>query len=343
MKERPSTSSQPQGTRVGVIFPGALGDFICFLPALCLLAERARVDLFAQNQFADIAPEGVMVRSLERPEIRKLFACGSRIDQDLFDFFEVYQTVYSWLGSGNEHFVANLHAAASGRARLFPFRPATTWNHQRDYYLSCVTPDAMTSSEPLIELRDDVMEWREKFWASHALDQHAVLAIAPGSGAREKNWPEDFFLSVVQWWRAATGGTTLLLAGPVENERGGIDRLRRTCLDAGALRLSQVAALLCRCTVYLGNDSGVSHLAASLGARTVAIFGPSDARQWAPRGDQVTVVQRNVACSPCLVPTMKSCSHRACLTELQPSEVIKVLGALPEIVTLTRSRSGITV
>ncbi len=343
MKPKSVTSGELQGRRTCVIFPGALGDFICFLPVLHLLAHRSQVDLFAQSEFADIAPKGVVVQSLERPEIRRLFAGQPQANKELNTFFESYDAVYSWLGSANEQFVASLQTAAGGRARLFPFRPATPQGHQSDYYLNCFTRDAAVSSKPMIVPRPDAVVWRENFWASHALDQCPVLAVAPGSGAREKNWQEDFFLSVVQWWRAATGGRTILLVGPVENERGGIEHLRSHCLVAGELRLSQVAALLSRCTAYLGNDSGVSHLAAALGARTIAIFGPSDARQWAPRGYKVIVVQRNIACSPCPEPTMKSCPHRACLAELQASEVISILGALPEVVTLTRSRPGITV
>jgi len=128
----------------------------------------------------------------------------------------------------------------------------------------------------------------------------------------------------------------ILLAGPVELERGGIEKLRRSCLPVEEPTLSQAAALLSRCAIYLGNDSGMSHLAAALGIRTIAIFGPSDARQWAPPGAHVTVVRRNLACSPCPEPIMKSCPHRACLSELQPKEVIGILAALSEVVTLTR-------
>jgi heptosyltransferase-2 len=87
----------------------------------------------------------------------------------------------------------------------------------------------------------------------------------------------------------------------------------------------------------------MSHLAAALGVRTVALFGPTNARQWAPRGEKVTVVRRDIACSPCLEPTMKSCHHRACLRELHSSEIIDVLAALPEMVTLTRYRAKIRV
>jgi len=101
--------------------------------------------------------------------------------------------------------------------------------------------------------------------------------------------------------------------------------------------------LMIRSSVYLGNDSGISHLAAAVGMATVALFGPSDPRQWAPRGRQVTVISRQVHCSPCSNSIMKSCPHRACLSEISPEEVIDALITLPELVSLTRGGAGITV
>ena len=59
--------------RVCVLFPGALGDFICFLPALYELTKSYAVDLLARSDFAAIAPQGVRVLSLERFEVRQLF------------------------------------------------------------------------------------------------------------------------------------------------------------------------------------------------------------------------------------------------------------------------------
>ena len=343
MKSKRNAGTKRPDARTCVIFPGALGDFICFLPALRVLAERAPLNLLAQSRFADIAPENVTVWSLERPEIGKLFAGGSLEDESAKSFFGAYDAVYSWLGSRSEGFAARLQALAGSRARLFPFRPATPQGHQADYYLRCLNRGEVSPGQPMIALRREAIVWRKDFWTRHGLDQRPVLAIAPGSGAREKNWPEDFFRSVVEWWGEAMGGVVILLVGPVEKERGGIERLRCSCLVAGDLRLSEAAALLSRCAVYLGNDSGMSHLAAAVGVRTVALFGPSDARQWAPRGANVTVMRQSIACSPCPEPTMKSCPHRACLREFLPSEVIRILAALPEVVTLTRYGAGITV
>jgi ADP-heptose:LPS heptosyltransferase len=322
--------------RICVIFPGALGDFICFLPALHALARTATVDVFARSEFADIAPQGVAVASLERPEISKLFASESVDDVQAHRFFRAYDAVYSWFASGEEKFVLRLQAMADGRARVLPFRPPAAEGHQADYYLSALGPLDGLSARPLVALRAEGICWADSFSARHSLQGRPLLALAPGSGAREKNWPAEFFLAVTRWWKQAVGGTVVLLIGPVEQERGGTDELQSSCVVAGNLNLSRLAALLARSDIYLGNDSGVSHLAAALGVRTVVLFGPSDAHQWAPRGEKVILFRRGIDCSPCRELAMKNCPHRACLTELHPDDVIAMLANLPEVVTLTR-------
>lgn len=323
--------------KICVIFPGALGDFICFLPALETLARTAWVDLFARGEFADLAPEGVVVGSLERSEISALFRPQSGADRVARRFFRGYDAVYSWFASGNREFVARLGALTAGRARVFPFRPARAAGHQADYYLGALHPRSASPAQPAVALRGDAIRWCEEFWARHSLQRRAVLVIAPGSGAREKNWPAEHFLGVIRWWHEATGGAVLLLVGPVEKERGGIEPLLGgCCIVASDLSLSQAAALLGRSAVYLGNDSGISHLAAAVGVRTIALFGASDHRQWAPRGKKVVIVRCGLDRSPCPETAIDRCSHHACLSELPAEEIISILAQLPEVVILTR-------
>ncbi len=58
----------------------------------------------------------------------------------------------------------------------------------------------------------------------------------------------------------------------------------------GALNLHALATVLSRASLYVGNDSGVTHLAAALGVPTIALFGPTDPRSWAPVGPRVAIV-----------------------------------------------------
>ncbi len=323
--------AQRNPPRVCVLFPGALGDFICFLPALHELTKSYSVDLLARSDFAAMAPHGVRVLSLERFEVRQLFIGDGARDERVSQFFAAYAAIYSWFASQQPVFVDQLQTVSQGRAQIFPFRPDQLPVHQADYYLSCLNSRAQDDFEPLVTLRADARLWCDAFCQRAGFGREPLLIVAPGSGAREKNWPEAHFLQVVHWWRDRLGGKAVVVVGPVEIERRGYEELSSACVVASGLDLGQLAALLARGDLYIGNDSGVSHLAAVVGCCTVALFGPSDERQWAPRGQRVTILRRTLNGSPCGGAQLHSCPDRAGLAELPPAEAIQELSKLPEV------------
>jgi ADP-heptose:LPS heptosyltransferase len=310
--------------KILVLFPGALGDFICFLPALELLARNRSVDLLACTEYADLVAPGMHASSIERAEIGRLFIAHAGRDEALRRFFAPYLWMYSWTGSGDRNFASNLALFTGGRAKLFPFRPLDPDVHISDYYLDCVGRKAGQKTYPTIPLRRDALFWARNWLGERGFEREKILALAPGSGAREKNWPAQYFRQVQRWWQDK-GGMSFVIFGPAEEERfrgndwSGVEVARD-------LDLAKASALLSLSDVYLGNDSGLTHLAASVGAETVALFGPTDPRQWAPRGRRVTVVSRYVACAPCERETMKSCPHHRCLTTITPEDAIDILG-----------------
>jgi ADP-heptose:LPS heptosyltransferase len=327
--------------RALVLFPGALGDFVCFLPALEFLAERTSIDLLARTEFSELVPARVKAGSLERFEIRHLFVSGGGSDDKVRRFFETYDCTYSWMGSGDLTFTHELQSATQGRLRLFRFRARESQMHQTDYYLSCL--QVSVSSAPHISLLPDADQWAQVYWAKNSLKSKPVLVISPGSGSREKNWPVISFEAIARWWQERAGGRVITVLGPVEEERGGYDSLGHQGLVIRGIALGCLAAMIARCSLYIGNDSGISHVAAALGVPTVVIFGPSSIKQWTPRGKTVLVLRHQVPCSPCAVSVMKSCPHRDCLTGLTPAEVIRQLERWPPLVTLTSRRAGIRV
>jgi ADP-heptose:LPS heptosyltransferase len=123
------------------------------------------------------------------------------------------------------------------------------------------------------------------------------VAIHPGSGSTEKCWPTARFAEVIKrLWECSY--PVLLLSGPADVEVVN-DLLQHLSLPptpemfkiiAGA-PLLEVAQHLQQSRCYLGNDSGITQLAAMLGVPTVAIFGPTDPAIWRPVGPFVKVIQ----------------------------------------------------
>jgi heptosyltransferase-3 len=105
------------------------------------------------------------------------------------------------------------------------------------------------------------------------------VAIHPFSGSAKKNWPLEKFRAVSR-----------SLPKPVQFCAGPEDELEN------AVRISNLYDLahwLSEADLYIGNDSGISHLAAAVGTPVFALFGPTDPAVWAPRGKNVRVLYRN--------------------------------------------------
>jgi ADP-heptose:LPS heptosyltransferase len=340
-RECPQSALKAQ--KLALFFPGALGDFICLLPAIHTLAARFDIEVFCSTEYAALVRPPVTVSALERFEINRLFVAGGGREPRVCRFLEEYHAVYSWTGSSSAVFRAEFEAAAPAGSRVFPFRPAERKIHQADYYLSCLGVSCTAAPAFAVPLAAHALAWRDDFLRARGLAGKALLVLGPGSGAPEKNWPIAHFSAIGRWWRERIGGRVVVLLGPVECERGGFDALAYEFTVARNLDLAQAAALLALSDLYVGNDSGITHLAAAVGARTVAIFGPSDPCQWAPRGGRVTVVSFPVQCAPCESAPMKACRQRRCLTDVSPAEVIGQLVKINEVATLTRGGSRITV
>ena len=148
---------------------------------------------------------------------------------------------------------------------------------------------------PVIPLNAAAVAAGRRALASHGV-AGAVAAIHPGSGSVRKNWPMERFEAIARRLREETTASVVWLAGPAEAERGTLPRAAGETVLAD-LALADVAAVLAAAAAYVGNDSGVTQVAAAVrgeaGRATpvVALYGPTEPRVWAPRGEHVRVVR----------------------------------------------------
>jgi lipopolysaccharide export system permease protein len=129
--------------------------------------------------------------------------------------------------------------------------------------------------------------------------ERPFLALALGASTLGKMWPVDRFeaLAVMLLEGELRGARVVLLGGPDEAALnapllGRLSARRIEVIDAaGKLDLLAAAAVMQQAALYVGNDSGPSHLAAAVGAPTLALFGPSDERIYGPRGPRTRAVR----------------------------------------------------
>lgn len=134
---------------------------------------------------------------------------------------------------------------------------------------------------------------RQRGRALRGANDERVAVIHAGSGGAAKCWPVARFRDVASGLRALRLRPHFIV-GPAELERWPIDVLGGLARDFRVMRsttANELAAVLTGADVYLGNDSGPSHLAALLGTPTVVLFGPTQARVWRPMGPCVTCIQ----------------------------------------------------
>jgi ADP-heptose:LPS heptosyltransferase len=115
------------------------------------------------------------------------------------------------------------------------------------------------------------------------------LALHPGSGSPRKNWPRERFLELARSLTPAD--PFLVVRGPADEEAAAPLVGLPNAVLADALHPRQLGALLARAGLFVGNDSGVAHLAAAADAPVVALFGPTDPAQWAPIGRAVKTLR----------------------------------------------------
>jgi heptosyltransferase-3 len=158
-----------------------------------------------------------------------------------------------------------------------------------------------------------------------------LIAIAPGSKMSAKTWPRDRYEAVGGELLQRYPDVRLVVLG-APHERSVGDRLcaawgSRALNVAGQLTIWESAALLEGCCLYVGNDTGTMHLAASVGTPCVAIFSARDnPGKWEPIGEGHTVLRHEVPCAGCMLET---CTERAlaCLMAIEPDDVLAAAAA----------------
>ena len=247
-----------------IIRPGAIGDFIVSLPAMeCLRTDYLEVWTASAHvplvRFADAA-RSIAGSGIDLLGIRET----SRLER-LISELRSFDSIVSWYGTGRQEF-RDLVRKLGLPFRFFPALPADgSGVHATDFYLQQARSIAPCECDAVPRIRCDGA--REEFAVIH-----------PFSGSARKNWPLEKFRGMA---------AKLERAMPVRWCAGAEDPPLE-----GALRIDdlwELARWLARARLYVGNDSGITHLAAAVGTPVLALFGASDPRIWAPRGENVRV------------------------------------------------------
>ena len=277
------------------VHPGALGDVVLF--GHLLGALEGRRTLVAGGEKARLlAGLGVADAALDFDSLpmHEVFSETPPGQCRLPGLLGRHDRLISCFGAGDaraERRLAELAGAAE--AAFLPTRPPAEFKgHLLDLWCRALAIDGPPEPAPWSVSAAWRREAADTLKALHLPAGRPYVAIHPGAGAENKCWPLDRFLAVARGLRDGGVGVVFVL-GPVERERwrdGRVERIQGAFPVMLGEGLGVLAGVLSEAAGYLGNDSGVSHLAAAVGAPTVAMFGPTEPRHFRPIGRAVRVL-----------------------------------------------------
>ena len=170
------------------------------------------------------------------------------------------------------------------------------------------------------------------------------VTIHPGSGGKWKRWDLRGFFDVMDALAEVGPYRFLVLLGPAEREMreecGRLISARNIPADIVSDRpVPYIASLLAMSSLFVGSDSGITHLASMIGTPSVAVFGPTDPALWGPLGPSVRIVKSGCTCRPCSEAASISCPELLCLKDVKPQDVLK---AAHEILSEDWRKSGLS-
>ena len=305
-----------------VIHPGALGDVLLAVPALRWLKKQFpdhRLLLISNEPVGQLLLECRLIQAsvpLQGAICASLWSSSIPDSAELRDWLKPCDLAVAWLKDEDRGLAATLEHFGVGEIRIqSPFSPQLGSRHQSDRFLESLGTAAVERSadEPLQLSTSVVAQGRACLLHMGLSPDRPFVMIHPGSGSRHKCTHPEVLASVMVALNQEGLGA-LVLEGPAD-EAVMVQLRQRLPMAPTVLRghdLPIVAGVMAQARVYIGHDSGMTHLAALLGVPTLALFGPTDSNQWAPRGAH-TVVLRGTPCGCHSWEEVCHCENKPCL------------------------------
>jgi len=169
--------------------------------------------------------------------------------------------------------------------------------------------------------------YADKKWIEWELGSKKVLAICPGSKRQSTRWSKQRYIKLGKMLHELANISLVVIGGPEEAELANdiVSQWQGYGFSCCGASISQTAGILKKTVAYCGNDTGSTHLAATLGVPCVAIFSARQpANLWYPSGDKNIVLRKDVDCKYCYLEQCHS-NPPLCLEKITVEEVLEAL------------------
>lgn len=357
--------------RILVVKLADLGDLLTATPALRALRltfPAARIDALVTPGSASVLSGSDAVDQLipfdkfvfdrparALPALPRALALAARLRANRYDALVLLHHLTTLYGTAKYAALALASRAPlrvgldNGRGLFLTHRVPDAGfgaRHEVEYWLAVVGALGAAHPSPRLEIAVPAAAEASaaRRWDALGLGNAPVAVVHPGSGAFSlaRRWPAERYTALVRHLVSRLGLKVAVLAGPAAGERALAEGIVRAVDSPAVLLLDDVptpqelAAVLRRAALFIGNDSGVMHLAAAVETPVVAIFGPSNHRAWGPYPPDAprnVVVREPLACSPCIhrghaFGTPAGCPARTCLDLIEVETVFQAVEQL---------------
>jgi ADP-heptose:LPS heptosyltransferase len=306
-----------------MIHPGSLGDVLLAVPAMKRLQAS-----FAEHRSLLVATESVgrmlhgvelidACLSIEGAAVAGLFAGSVPKSGELASWLKQCDYAVAWMDDKEGTLAMALRGSGAREVRIqSPFSAELKARHQGDRFLETLRGSSTgPSDDTSLPMPGYLIEEGRVYLDRLGISAGQLLVLVhPGSGSRQKCLGPEILAQVLERLRQA-GTHPLVIEGPADRETVAellvLMPVKPTVLRE--LPLTLLAGVLTQAWLYVGHDSGITHLSSLLGVPTVAVFGPTDSERWRPRGGHVAVLQG----APCMCGSwemVKACVEKPCLS-----------------------------
>jgi len=342
----PRSASLDTPSSILITKPCCLGDVLMATPVIAALRQafpRARIDFAVGDWSRDMVENN--------PHLDGLVDCGRVGSGSRYSWREYLDLVRRIRAGGYE---ACFVLARSPLISLLPYLggvpqrvgldsqgrgfsltvgvPVAGLKHEADLYLDTVRAIGVEVKDPRLEFYPAGKDRRHIAEILSSASQVPLVVIHPAGGSNPgmtlsaKRWPPQRFATLADRLIEEGVAQVCLVGGPEDGPIAAAikDGMRQEPCDlTGQLTFGELGALLERCDLFIGNDTGAMHLAVAVGAPVVAIFGPSDPRMYGPYDENSVALWHDVGCNPCLLRGCwdATCSRFRCIEAVTVEEV----------------------
>ena len=323
--------------RILIIRPGGMGDMLMLLPTMYAIRKHnpnITIDIVCETrnfEVLELAGFNKHVMLYDGNPVRFLQTLH-RTDYDVVidsEQFHNFSAVMAWLSGAPVRVGFKINPV-----RLNLYTHLVSYDidgYEMDQFGKLLRPFGVSldyrSLHGVLRESGSLLEDKVPALAKRVINKGRVVVIAPGSSNPYKQWgPEKFSEMISQLDQM--GCSFVLVGGNHDVSKTVTFRTKADTLVDCCARLSLVetAAILKSATLFVGCDSGLTHLATALGKPTVSIFGPSDSRKWSKEHKQHMVVRKTLPCSPCSIfGYHKLCRDIPCMSNVTVHDLVSAV------------------